>query len=660
MKSIIRNFIYVFRRFKTATILNIVGLSVAFAAFMIIMMQVNYDYDYDKFHKDSDRIYKVVVKKENGLQENFPRPFGEELFKIPQIQDETIDLSHVRNQTFIVQEDNNKKGFKENLKDVHLSYIRFFGYQLLAGSESSYNKPNSVLISESLAKKLFGNIDVINKKLGTIVETLDESDKIIESNVFYQIGGVYKDFPENSSVKNYIYRFIPNDLDINTWNDQFNYSFYVKIKNEEDIQQIEKTFANVLTLNGHDEWINNGELQFIPLPKLYFIKEKGKKEAVIILSAIGLFILIIAAVNYTNFSMAIIPLRTKNILTKRVLGASGFELKVSMFVETISICLLSFFMSVILVYLLSHTSVNELIAADMGLYNNLKVIIITFVISIITGLISALYPSYYITTFQPAMVLNSSFALSAKNRTIRNILIGFQFFISSILIISAVFMSIQNKTIQNFYLGFEKENIIVTDLNKNIRENVDAFTNELKSFPGISNVTYSNTLLSSSDFHMGWRREYKNEVINFQSIPVDPSFLKVMDIEITDGRDFRETDKMTRNGKIIFNETARKLYNIELNSLVDSMEVIGFIPDIQFTTIRKGAEPMALCVRGSKSSLSSSNYAYIRLSEKNDLKEVFQHIQTSLGKIDPVEPFNVRFFDEVLNRVYENEQNRLF
>ncbi|MCL1936800.1 MAG: ABC transporter permease, partial [Candidatus Azobacteroides sp.] len=159
------------------------------------------------------------------------------------------------------------------------------------------------------------------------------------------------------------------------------------------------------------------------------------------------------------------------------------------------------------------------------------------------------------------------------------------------------------------------------------------------------------------DVYMGWGREYQGKAINFQCLPVHPSFLKVMGITVDEGRDFRDDDRLSRQGKYIFNEKARKEYDLQLNTMIDSDEIIGFIPDIQFTTFYTTPTPMAFYVWGTQNWGDQTAFAYIKVNAGSDMREAIRHVRNTLSKLDSDWTFNVRFFDEAIQNVYQKEQH---
>ncbi|MDR2969742.1 MAG: FtsX-like permease family protein, partial [Tannerellaceae bacterium] len=298
-----------------------------------------------------------------------------------------------------------------------------------------------------------------------------------------------------------------------------------------------------------------------------------------------------------------------------------------------------------------------MIEADLSLAAHPLILAGTGVIALLTGLLAGLYPALYMTSFPPALVLKGSFGLSPKGRRLRSVLVGVQFIASFALIIGSLFMYLQNHFMRNTPLGYNKDQIIVAPLNGNVNKSRDAFTEQIKAFAGVEDVTYAEPLLSSSDQYMGWGREWKGGNIQYQCLPVDYSFLEVMDVEIVEGRNFRREDANTRHGAYIFNEKARTLYNMEIGEMIDSAVIVGFMPDVKFASFRTEVAPMAFFLWGTQNWGSQPRYAYVKVKAGSDMQAATEHVRTTLQSFDSEYPFPVFFFDYVFDRLYTKEQN---
>lgn len=656
MKTIIRNFLNALRRFKMATLLNILGLSVAFAAFMVIMMQLDYDRNFDKFHPDYDKIFRIEFVNKNEVQAIINRPMSELIFaSSPHIIAGTLSSPWGTKTFFNIEENGVQHSYEENMVMTSPEYMDVFTFDFVEGTKDVFKEPGHVVIPLSLSRKLFGKQSAVGKQ-------------IIGRDATSTIGAVYRDFPSNSVVDNYIYFAIPEDENKQNWGN-WNYHVYIRVDNAANVPLLFENFKQHFdpkTVWGDDfNWEDAGfDLRFTALPDVHYVTNvlydptpKASKQTLLVLLAIAIVIVIIAGINFTNFSTALTPMRVKSINTQKVLGGNQDTIRRSIVMEAVFISLLSYMIANALVVVFNLTSLASLVNADLSLTAHPLIVGGTALIALFTGLLAGLYPAYYMTSFPPALVLKGSFGLSPKGRQLRNVLISIQFIASFALIIGASFMYLQNYFMQHTPLGYEKDELIVTNINGAINKSRDAFTNQLKTFSGIEDVTYAEPLLSSSDQYMGWGRDYKGQEIWFQCLPVDYSFLKVMGVGIVEGRDFRIEDTNARKGAFIFNEKARDAYNLELESMIDSAVIVGFIPDVKFASFRTEVVPMAFYVWGTQNWGSQPRNAYIKVKAGSDMRAAMSHVRNSLAQFDAEYPFNIRFFDEVLQRLYEKESS---
>lgn len=660
MKTILRNFLSVLRRFKMATLLNVLGLSVAFVAFMMIMMQLDYDRNFDSCHKDAASILRIDMVHEDGeSQAVICRPLARGFTESsPHIKAGVIIQPWNDEWFFSIDQKGEKVSYKEPRLAVSTGLMDVFHFDLIEGDEQALDGPNGALIPESLARKLFGDETAIGKLM---LSSNPKEDPIT-------VNAVYKDFPRNSSLQNIIYRSIDPKENFDSWGN-WNYFFYIRLDNQANgpdvLANFKKNFKAKDGLNELDWEKEKKDLRLTSLPDLHYLKKvsfdtlpKASVQTLNILFAIALIIIIIAGINFTNFSTALAPMRVKSINTQKVLGSPESVLRGGLLVEAIVVAAVAYFISLGMLSVVNLTSVATLVDADMSFSNQPLIIGGTALLAILVGLLAGIYPAFYITSFPPALVLKGSFGLSPKGRQLRSVLISIQFIASFALIIGALFMYLQNYYMQHAPLGYDKDEMIVTGMNGNINKSREAFSNQLKTFSGIADVTYSETLLSSGDSYMGWGRKYNDKFISYQCIPVSVSFLKVMGIKLNEGRDFRAEDDLKETGTYIFNESARTAFDLKLNEQIDGAEIAGFMPDVKFASFRTEVSPMAFYVWGKHrwgNGAPYYNHAYIKVKAGSDMHAAMDHIRTSLSKFDSEYPFNIRFYDEVLQRTYEKE-----
>lgn len=659
MKTILRNFFSVLRRFKAASVLNVLGLSIAFVAFMLIMMQVNYDYTFDCSHRNADAIFRVdIVHGSKGSQAIICRPFARAFTESsPHIKGGCLLNAWVGSPFFYVEQNGQRTGYRENAWEVTPGLLDVIHFDMLEGTAQALDEPGSVILPESMAKKIFGNETAVGKQL--IAPNVEMNAQIIK--------GVYKDFPRNSALQNVIYVAMNPKENYDNWGN-WNYFFFVRLDdpaNKENVLDNFKSNFNAKEVFGNEfEWggEESFDLRLTSLPDVHFLNNvdfdsmpKASRQTLLVLFSIAFVIIIIAGINFTNFSTALTPMRIKSINTQKVLGSSDRMLRGSLLVEAVGVSMFAYLLSLLFLYVIPKTPVASLVDADISFGAQPMIIAGT---AVIVGVLAGLYPSYYVTSFPPALVLKGSFGLSLAGRRMRSVLVGIQFVASFILIIGSLFMYLQNRYMQNAPLGYDKEEMIIVHLNNKINKDRDAFTNQLKSFSGVEDVTYSQFLLSSQDQYMGWGRDYNGKNINFQCLPVSSSFLKVMGIEVKEGRDFRPEDDQKETGCYIFNEKAKAQLELKLNEQIDGDEIIGFIPDIKFASFRQEVTPMAFYLWGKYQWGQEGNYynaAYVKFKAGSDLRAGMEHVRESLKKFDSEYPFVIRFYDEVLQHTYEKE-----
>ena len=659
MKAIIRNLISVVRRFRLAMLLNILGLSVAFAAFMVIMIQLNYDYGFDRFHKDYDKIFRVERVSNEWGSVLFSRPFAERFFESsPHIIAGTIVPSWESKTFFWVENDVGERHYyEENSLFVMPEFFDVFTFDFVEGGKDERLAPQSTFIPLSLARKLFGNEPLIGKQIfvgGWGPQT---------------VIGVYRDLPPNSIIQNCIYFAMQPHENRNNWGNM-NYAAFIRVDQASNARMLFDNFKQHYdgkeAFGSDFEWAETSmKLRFTALSDVHFVSDleydrtpKASRQTLMILFTIAIAIIAIACINFTNFSTALTPMRIKNINTQRILGAQLNTMRLSLVFEAVFFCILAYIFAIWLFLLFKITPLASLIDPELSLSGYPLIVGGTALIALLTGVITGLYPAFYMTSFEPALVLKGSFGLSPKGKKIRNTLIGIQYIASISLIIGTGFMYLQNHFMQNSTLGYDKDEVLISYIGGGsaVRE---VYIQKLKEFPGIEDVTFGENHLSTSDQYMGWGRQYKGEDISFQVIPVDYTFLKVMGIEVIEGRDFRREDAAMEFGVFVFNETARRRNKLEINTMIEGQgEIIGFIPDVKFASFRKEVEPMAFYVWGTTNWGDRLNCAYIKVNAGVNIRAAILHIQSTNAELIPNYPIpiEVRLYSEVLQSLYEKER----
>ena len=655
MKTIIRNLLGVVRRFKMATLLNVMGLSIAFAAFIILMIQLQYDWGFDRFQKNAERIYRVgLYTPDWGNQVVVSPPFAEAFVQSsPHIETGAL-LSSWGSQLALKRgNDTNETSFWCPVNAITPEYASVFDFQMLEGKIESLDNPGYVLIAQSQAEKFFGDEPAVGKQL--------TADKLS-----FVVGGVYKDFPQNSVIQNAVYRRIGEKENQDNWNAN-GYQLYVLLDDPGKKDQIIADFKNHFNHEYYD-W-KTKDVRLTQLTDIYYEadarfdsqKDKGNKTMVFVLFTIAVLIVVIAGINFTNFSNALVPMRIRSINTQKVLGGSDNTLRCAMLVEAVAICLFSFILSLFIVKGMANTWLADMVSGELSLKANIPLLIGAGVLAALTGLLAGAYPAWHITSFSPALVLKGSFGLSPSGKRMRSLLVSFQYVISFALIIAALFIYLQNHYMLASSLGFDKEHVAIVELNGQLIKNIEAVENRLEQEVSVQEVSFAEDLLSASDGYTDFGRGYRENNVQFKVFVVSPDFLRLMNIPVISGRDFLQEDSKSVGGVYLFNEAARLQYDLVAGEYITGNEwyeappalIAGFIDDIKYASFRTEVAPMAFYV--SPAAGYRPRYAYIKIKAGADIRDAVASIRKALTSIDKNFPAEIRFYDTILNNLYKRE-----
>lgn len=655
MNTLFRNFSHTFRRFFTASILNLLGLSIAFAACFVILTQVDYDYNYNKAYPAHDRIYRVEVNPggEYGWQIWLARPFCELIGTAsPHIQAFSITSLSNYPSDFEV----NEHIYSELEFTGFGDYLEVFQPTMVCGTTASLNEPGQVLISASMARRFFGTTDAIGKPLYTGHKS---------HNYPSVIGGVYQDMPENSQLGNCVFSSFRSDLNKDSWTN-WNYTMYIRLDNPASLADVQQSVIESCKqkiprdrISGTEDWKNF--IHFTPLDEVHYStignKAATSKAALYLLLCVSVLILLTAAVNYMNFSLAETPMRLRSINTQKVLGASTVSLRIYLLLESVLVCVCGFLLSLLWLYLLKGTPLSTLVASDLSLTAHPILLAALGGIAVCIGLLAGAYPSYYVTSFQPALALKGSFGLSPKGKMLRTFLVCFQFFVSFMLIISVGIMYLQSHYIQNSDYGYDKSVVLVGEIPDELLDRREAIVSELSGISGIEGISISQFVLNSSDDYMSWGRGSGDRSINMVCFPVDYRYLSVMGIKITEGRDFKPGD----GDVYIFNEAARKKYSwmrVDEPAVPEDYPIVGFCENIRFSSFRNNdaVEPMAFFIYGKDHvNWDANSVLNIRVAPGVDKVDMLHRLAKATEKIAPGRDFNFRFMDQVIDQNYHRE-----
>lgn len=668
MRLMIRNLFNLFRRFRSAVVLNLVGLTIAFSAFLLILMQVEYEMNYDAIHGKADRTFRLEANhgefQHNSIHcllfsdafvrssahitdYSFRYPFygGERYCQI----DETDDAGEPR-------------VFLEHFELCLPNITHVFDFRMREGSTAALSIPGSVLIPESTARRMFGDSPALGRRIR--MKGKNGGWQPV-STTELTIGGVYEDFPGNNTLRNRIY--VPIDqLDLleRSWQDFANeiYITLDDIRNKDEVlNHFNQTFDFATGQMPSAEQVG---LRLTPLRDVYYTHDttfdfnpKGRRETNYILLGIAFLILFIAAINFTNLSTSLVPLRLKSINTHRVMGASVFKLRMLLLMESVTICAISFLFALLIINDLSYTPISDWVDADMRVSQYPELLLCASGIVLLTGILAGLYPAIQITSYAPALVLKGSFGLSPKGKKIRLALIGFQYTVSIGLIIVTLFMGQQNHfMVSSEQLGFNKDQVATLRLTPEIyAKSKMELEQRLKEYPGIHDVAFAVWEFSKEDnmMELSYTRHEDKDVF-FNVMAASENFLSVMGIELESGRDFTREDTSKPQSDYIINPAAQQEFHLQPGDRFDNRTILGVTKDFRFNSCRMSSSPFVFAI--GDDSVNPKLVTYIRFNQSANLKEAVEWVRQTMKEIDPTFPFEITFYDTILNNLYQKEQ----
>ena len=644
--------------FKTSWIsalLNIIGLGIAFAVFLILMSQVWWDYRYDRFKGGKD-VYMVenLSSFDGNYSPMVTRPAVQKIKDCsPDIVAACDFFGRKGDQLGIIQI-KGKSGEYERVKGINYgitetSVIDVFNITLLAGRKEDFATEGDALVSESAAELYFPG----RNPIGEIFY-----NKFGRSEC--RIVGIYKDRKENETMVNGILIHEGDtDLEFPNYN---HHMCYVKLAHGADIRSVSDAVRKVKVFSEdteyritklHSHW-------FMWEGDLFGNKTGGNKLMCYILLAIAILFLSIAAFNYINFAMASIPFRIKDINTRKVYGASRRSLILRQLLLAFGIVGAAFLLGVLTMRTLSGTSWATFLSGSMAPGKNITVILIGGAVAVVVALVSGLIPAYYSTSFQPALVLKGAFSMTAKGGGLRTITLILQYVLSFIFIISALVLQRQtNFMAKNNDLGFDYD--LVLKMDSKLYSPIKEVADEIRKIPGVIDVTRGESPIQDNPSSRSQiRNEDNDNVVQFSFRDVPPEYPEFFHLELVEGR----MPLPGENGVALVNESfVESLPSYGVGKTIyrfsEEMTIIGVLKDFHARTFQHTYSPLVLFV-GDKWNFNSF---MIRVRKDADVSGILaksSEIYRSLRNLDESD-IETGFLNKDIEKLYEQEirQTRL-
>ena len=635
------------QRYPAAVVLNFTGLVAAFVAFALIFLQVDYELSFDRCHPTADRVFRADKKGDESLFRNIlPRGFADDIIGSSAHIEAGCALMPFYGETYFSVGDT--VGYKRNLVCVSEGFVDVFGLTMVEGDRHSLEAPASVLIPRSLAQTMFPGEPAVGKQLKSDAKYL-----LWASGGELTVSGVYEDFPSNTQLGNDLYMSL-GDSQKGSYGGA-NFVCYLLLDDADNAQSVADEFNGHFDFAPHGDWLTPIEL--VPLTDIYFLNEgnvykSGSRSQLVLLIAIAVLILAVGLINFMNFYVALTPLRIRNVNLQKILGASGASLRWGIVLESLIWCVCAFALSALLLGPVSEALVSRSVLMQaFSPAVHWKVLLFVGVIALLTGVLAGIWPGIYSTSGQPAMILRGNYGLSSSGRTLRSVLVGVQFVVSIALLIFVLAVQRQSRFMQEYPCGYDKDGLLVVDIGGDNSSSKSVWLRErLCQLAEVEDVAYAMELIGGADV-------YSTTTMDFGEGPVQMSLLYcsynlpgLLGLELTDGRDFREGDF----GPVLLTE-GLKSHGAEVRDYGGEVSVVGFVNDVNITSLRKADSPVGFQVIDTDSGYMMP-FAYIRLASGTDKSAAGEKILAVLSEMDPTMPFELKYYDAIGKSLYGGEE----
>ena len=642
------------RRQKAFSIINITGLAIGMACCIIIMLWVQDELNYDTFHSDGDRVYRLIKQDPDakGITGKSTLPYAlVPLLKneFPEIERFTRyqDRTWMENPTFTFED---KKFYETGLYYADPDFFEIFSFTFLDGDpKTALNDPNSLVITRDIAKKYFGE----EKVLGRVLKYNNKQD--------LRVTAVLENIPHNTHFQFEMMASIHllGEKKLATW--AWESSSYVRLKPNVDITELRSKIAGAYTRLAPYEAPEKMNLQ--PITKIHLHQGRGDIRLVYIFSSVAFFILIIACINFMNLATARSMKRAREVGLRKVVGARRAQLMRQFFGEAMLMALAAVLSAMLLVAIFMKPF-NAITSKPLSfdIFGNPMLLLALAGLTFLVGLISGSYPALFLSGFQPIRVLKSGLKGQSGGALFRKGLVILQFSISLILIIGTIIVSRQLHFIQNKDLGWDRENVVIIPINEDLRDQFQVYRNELKRNPNIQHVTAA----SSTPTNIGnvnpitWiegREMSQPFLLNF--IVASDEYLETFGVKLSSGRDYAR-DRRPDLFNFVINREAVRVLNLDppLNRRIDFMrgkgEIIGVMEDFNFRHMTQKIPPLIMTIHPDLYTYFL-RHIFVRIAPR-DMPKTIAYIKDVTGEYAPHYPFKYKFVDDDFNNMYIYER----
>ncbi len=593
-------------RHKGYSFINLAGLAIALACVILILLWVQHELSYDRFHEKADNIFMVLRGEEETVMAPTSYLLAPALItELPEIVNATRFSQIPETEKVLFRY--GEKAFEENISFADSHFFEIFSFPFLKGTpESALEGPTSIVITEKTARKYFGDQEAFGKSIQMF---------LFGVKIPMSITGVIKDIPSNSHIDCDIFAAFQamSSLGINLadweWEDQMTRT-YILARDNGSVEELASKITACEIRNRPDDDLEKLFYSLLPLKNIHlqaknikFFATSGNSKYVYIFTVIAFIILLIACVNYTNLSTALSLKRAKEIGVRKVVGANRSTLIKQLLGETIVLSFLALLLAVLLARLLIP-AFNRLSGKSLTIqFFDIRFLIGAVLIAFFTGILSGYYPALFLSSFQPAKILKSKSVFALKGMALRKGLVVFQFSLSIILIISTIVVFNQLLFIKNSDIGYDRDHILCARIAGDMSGTYDVLKNELLKNPDILGVCRTEPLdaniITNTD-SVKWRGKEEDKTQYFRILRADYDLVSTYGIKMEAGRFYSREFPADATGSYVINESAAKVMGLE-SSLGEEISlwerkgsIIGVVSDFHFGSFHQSIEPLLM------------------------------------------------------------------
>lgn len=666
----------VFLKDKFFSILNILGLALGIAVSIILLLILQNDLTFDKYHVNHKRIYRLGGHLQaTGIDVRGARS-ARELGNIlkeefPEVQ--VVVRANSWDHTLVKYQDKGgeeKAFYEENIVRTDSTYFQVFTHQFISGDpKTCLTELNTLVVTESTAKRYFGNEDPLDKSL-------------LIDNVQWKVTGVIKDLPENTHLKFDILlsRLVDREWVMEQgqvkseafWNPDV-YT-YLMMPDNYDTQDFYAKFPTIFTkyYKPFGDKVGGKYTPILePLADIHFHSDLNGDEPhgniayLYAFTGIGIFIIILACINYMNLSTAKAVNRAAEIAMKKTFGSGKRSLVLSFLSESVFLSFVSLTVAIVIVFIvLKATSFNQLIGKNLApdFLNNPLLLFGSLGIALGIGIISGLYPAFYLPGIPTIQALKGAFKNRKSSRTLRRVLITTQFAISIFVVVCTLFMQDQIDYVRNKELGFNKENILVLPVQDTLVQNqINSIKNEFLQNPRITAATTSYSIpgMNVGGNAVMWAEGDEGmKQQSFTLMFVGEDYIKTMGMKLLNGRDFNPGPQADVDDVFIANEATAKLMGwgtepigkkVKFFHAEKDGQVIGVVKDFNYSSLHNAVEPLLII-----KAREPGGFLHLKIKGEN-LPETMEYVKDKWAKYDPNHPYEYFFLDQRFNEQYKED-----